>query len=179
VPTIGEVKWGSDNPIEAAPVLSDEEVDTLKKRMAAMDKLLADQERSPMRPYPGALSLWESGTKLHGGGDEKVYECPSADNHGPPCLGIIGGSAQGYGHLVCPTCQKVWKGTQVVGERLARLTDQGWSTLIYRYFVRLGHNADIYMKHPRVDIRKVSGLEQAKQLQGHLRLLPRLSLGLM
>jgi hypothetical protein len=174
-----EIKWGEDNPIENAPVLSEEDQDALKKKMAAMDKLLAQQQiakykielfcsyrRSKVRPFPAAISLWESGSKLHGGGDEKVYECPAEKFKLPPCNGIIGGLNQGYGHLVCPKCRKVWKGTQVDGERFAVLTNRGWSQLIMKFFIRLEHNADIYVKTPRSDLRIAANAEQLKQLGG-------------
>jgi len=179
VPNVGEVKYGEDLSIDEAPSLSEEELDILKKRMLAMDKLLAEQKvakykievmfsirRSGRAPYAGALSLWESGAKLHGGGDVKMYFCPSEAFGKGPCQGLIGGSAQGYGHLVCPDCKVVWKGSQVHGEVMACLTTDNWSRLIYKHFVRLGHNADIYMKAPRADIRAASHIEQAKQYMG-------------
>ena len=174
-----EVKYGKDVSLENAPTLTDEERDGLKNRMLALDKLLEDQElakykveiafsheRGGHKAYPGAISLWESGNKLHGGGDTKVYECPSAEKGRPPCPGVIGGSAQGYGHLVCPLCQQVWKEDDVFGERLARLTTQNWAVLLYRYYVRVGHNADIYMKYMPNDLRKATESEQVKQQMG-------------
>jgi hypothetical protein len=179
VPIIRDVKWGEDNPIEAAPTLTEEELAILQKRMAAMDKLLAEQKkakykielmfssrRSGREAYAGALSLWESGAKLHGGGDTKIYECPAKALKFSDCDGLIPDASQGYGHLVCPKCQKVWKGSQVHGEVFARLTTANWALLIYKYFVRLGHNADIYVKLPKADIRRAAELEQARQLGG-------------
>lgn len=180
MPLVGqEVKWGEDNDLTAAPVLSEEELDTLKKRMLAMDKLLAQQQvakykielffssrRRGRESYVGALSLWESGSRLHGGGDDKMYLCPSAKFKLGECQGLIGGAAQGYGHLVCPKCQRVWKGTQVDGEIFGRWTTQQWATLICKYFIRLDHNADIYVKVPKADIREAAGLEQQKQMMG-------------
>jgi hypothetical protein len=180
VPTlVQDVKWGEDNALDAAPVLSEEEQDILKKRMLAMDKILATQKiakykielffshrRTGRAPTPGAISLWESGAKLHGGGDCKIYLCPSKAQKMGDCNGIIPDAAQGYGHLVCPNCKKVWKGSQVHGEIFARLTTQDWARLLYKYFVRLGHNCDIYVKVPKVDIRKAAALEQARQLRG-------------
>lgn len=180
MPTINpEVKYGEDTPIENAPVLSAEDADALKKRMESLDKLLATQklakykvevffgrQRSMHAAFPGCISLWESGNQLHGGGDTKVYECPSADLGHGPCNGIIGGSSQGYGHLVCPACLHTWRGDEVSGERLARLTTQNWAELIYRYYVRAGHNADIYMKYTPMDLREASSLEQVRQHMG-------------
>ena len=167
-----EIKWGEDNAIEDAPVLTAEEEDTLKKKMAAMDKLLVEKGRAkykievffsrryrPNQPTPGALSFWLSGSKLHGGGDEKIYLCPR-------CSILILPSAQGYGHLVCSKCGTVWKGEQTHGEIFHRLTTQNWAQLLYHWFRVLEFNADFYMKRPRLDIRSASSLEQARQLGG-------------
>jgi hypothetical protein len=129
-------------------------------------EVLFSRERGGRAPYPGMVSFWESGNKLHGGGDTKVYECPSEDQGRGPCAGIIGGSNQGYGHLVCPSCKHVWKDTEVSGERFARLTTQNWAACLYKYYVRVGHNADIYMKYTPQDLRKASELEQARQQMG-------------
>ena len=179
MPNLGDVKWGEDNSIDKAPTLTEEEQHILKKRMEAMDLLLAQQQiakykielffssrRSGREAFAGALSLWQSGSKLHGGGDEKMYFCPSTAMKMGDCDGLIGGTGQGYGHLVCPNCKKVWKGSQVHGEIFARLTTNDWALLTYKYFVRLEHNADIYVKSPKADIRKAAQLEQAKQLKG-------------
>lgn len=179
--TVKEVKWGHDNDLENAPVLGEEELAALKGRMLAMDKLLAEAKKAKykielmfgshyasLQPYPGALSLWESGSKLHGGGDTKVYECPGKTLKKSECTGLIPDASQGYGYLMCPACKTVWQGTQVHGERLARLTTQGWATLLYRFYVRLGHNADIYVKRPRRDIRVAAGTEQERQRMGEV-----------
>lgn len=179
MPNIGEVKWGEDNDLSQAPTLTEEELDTLKQRMAAMDKLLAEHKkakykiellfqakRSGRTAFAGALSLWESGAKLHGGGDTKIYECPARAKKISDCQGLIPDASQGYGFLVCPDCKKVWKGEDVHGEVFARLTTDGWAQLVYKYFARLGHNADIYVKSPKVDIRQVAQLEQVKQMMG-------------
>lgn len=176
---IKDVKYGEDNDLDNAPVLTEEEKHILTNKMAAMDKLLAEQQqakykiellfgvtRSSKTAYPGALSLWISGNRLHGGGDTKMYECPARAQKTSDCLGIIPDSSQGYGHLVCPKCMTVWKGSQVHGEVFARLTTAGWAQLIYRYFRRLDHNCDIYIKAPKHDIRKASALEQNKQMMG-------------
>jgi hypothetical protein len=175
MPTLGEVKWGEDNSLDVAPQLTAEEKDLLEKRKAALDKLLArkqlakykielfmnGKERGPNRPYTGMVSFWESGSRLHGGGDDKVYLCPAEG-----CKGIIGGSSQGYGHLVCPSCMKVWKGTEVIGEKVHKHTTADWAKVIHRYFIHLGFNADIYLKYMRFELRGAASLEQMRQYHG-------------
>ena len=174
-----EVKWGQDNPIEVAPVLTEQELDTLKKRQAAFDALLKDEGKAKYKIEIlfkhtrrshglsfGALSIWESGTKLHGGGDTKMYWCPAKDMKTSDCSGIIPDASNGYGHLVCPDCKKVWAGEQVYGEIMYNLDADKWSLVLLKHYIRLGHNADIYLKYPKHDLRVASRLEQAKQLMG-------------
>jgi hypothetical protein len=174
-----ELKWGEDNPVDHAPVLTEQELDTLKKKQVAFDRLLAEEGKAKYKIEVlfkhtrrvrglsfGALSIWESGTKLHGGGDTKMYWCPGKELKVSDCVGIIPDASNGYGHLVCPDCKRVWQGEQVFGEIFYGLDAEKWSIVILRHYIRLGSNADIYLKYPRHDLRVASGLEQAKQLMG-------------
>jgi hypothetical protein len=175
-----EVKWGEDLDLDKAPVLSAEELDILKKRQAVMDRLLAEKKRAKYKielffgsdyktgqHYPGAVSLWLSGSKLHGGGDEKIYLCPK-------CGGFILPSAQGYGHLVCSKCGKVAKAAEAIGEIFLRLTTQNWVGVIYKWFRIMEFNADIYVKRPKMSLRVAADLEQARQRGGEKLLAARL-----
>lgn len=179
MPLIQEVKYGEDNPVEKAPQLTLEEEQILKDRMLALDKLLSDKElakykieimfdrkRSRDAPSFGIMSFWESGSKFHGGGDTKIYFCAGKKLGVSNCDAFIPDSSNGYGHLVCPNCKKVWKGDQVDGEIGARLTMQNWATVVVKYFLKMEARADIYMKFPRYDIRQLTRMEQEKQLMG-------------
>jgi hypothetical protein len=181
--SVKEVKYGEALSLDSAPVLSAEELHILKKRQAAMDKLLASQRKGKYKlelmfgssyrsgqAYPGAVSLWLSGSKLHGGGDEKIYCCPRClkefRSQILPTEALIPPAAQGYGHGVCGKCATTWQGDDLRGEIFARLTTQGWTELIYRWLRTLQFNSDIYMKRPRLDLRVAADLEQARQLGG-------------
>jgi hypothetical protein len=171
---------------EKPPELSDEDRDALKKRMEAMDKVLATKQlakyklelffgkaRSMTIPVPGILSFWESGTKLHGGGDAKIYICPGKFLKRNECEAPIPFAFNGYGHLVCPTCQTTWKDKEVIGEVLGRHSMRDWSILLFKYFMRLGGNCDIYLKHAPTDIRSMAAREQEKAQGGELLLKAR------
>jgi hypothetical protein len=173
MPTLAEpVKFGEDADIEKAPVLSEEEKHTLKKRMEVMDTLLRERKRAKFKvevmfgsdyksgqPYAGAMSWWLSGSRLSGGGDDKVYECPG-------CAALLLPSNMGYGFGVCGKCGKTWKGAQLVGEKFAKLTTQNWVTALYAAFRALELNADFYMKRTKLDVRRAAGLEQERQRGG-------------
>lgn len=174
-------KFGKDRPIDEAPVLSDEDKFEMQKRMEALDKLLATQKkakyklelffgkaRSMRYPVPGALSFWESGTKLHGGGDTKIYFCPGKQIGKNNCDKVIPFAFNAYGFLVCPSCKETWKGNQVIGEVFGRHSMRDWAELLYRYHLRLDQNCDIYLKHSPDDIRSVAAREQERQKGGEL-----------
>ena len=176
-----EIKPGEDNPIEATPILTDDEKEIIKQKQGALDKLLSEQgiakykvdvqfasKYSTLKPSAGIVSFWESGKKFHGGGDCKLYICPGKDKGMNECSSFIPEISQGYGHLLCPSCQKVWKGEEVVGEVGYRLTSQGWTDVLLRWFLRLGMNADLRIKYPPDDVRSVSSREQDKQMMGDL-----------
>lgn len=172
---------GEDVPIENAPVLTEEDKHTIKQKMEALDKLFAEQGkarykieiffkagRSSWKPSVGILSFWESGAKLHGGGDAKMYICPGKKKGVSQCEAFIPDSGNGYGHLVCPACGKVWEGEDVIGEVVANLTMQNWAKAIYGYYKQLGLNADICVKHAKSDIHNATILEQERQRGGEL-----------
>lgn len=176
-----EIPFGEDRSIEQAPVLSEEDKHEMQKRMEALDKVLATQKkakyklelffgkaRSTRVAIPGALSFWESGTKLHGGGDTKVYFCPGKQQKKNDCEKIIPFAFNAYGFMVCPHCGETWKGGQVIGEVLGRHTMQDWSKLLLKYHMRLDQNCDIYLKHSPDDIRSVAAREQEKTRGGEL-----------
>lgn len=177
-PTRQAVAWTE----ETVPVqLSPEEVEAVQERIKAMDALLRPtkrakykievlftQARSIHKPTPGVISFWESGSKLHGGGDAKLYVCPGKSLKKSNCESFIPDSANASAFLWCPSCGQRWEGSSVIGEQLAVLSMKKWAEVILYYFVRLGHDADIYLKHAKDDIRTAAMHEQARQRGGEL-----------
>ena len=171
-----EVQWSEDS---APAELSREEQEAVRMRIKALDELLKTTKhakykielffgkaRSLTQPTPGIMSFWESGAKLHGGGDAKVYFCPGKYLHINDCETIIPEAANVSSLHFCPKCGRTWKGKQVIGEQLANLSMKNWARVILHYFIRLEHNADIYLKHAPDDIRTVAMLEQARNRGG-------------
>ena len=159
--------------------LSEEEVHRLKKKQEAFDKLLETEQKAKYKievmfrhsrkavgPVDGSLSIWESGTKLNGEGDAKVYFCPSKEMKRGDCNGLLPDVSNGMGHLVCPKCGVVWKEDQVYGEIFFRLPYERWADVLVRYYALTGNNADVYVKFPKHDVRAIAKQEQAKQLMG-------------
>jgi hypothetical protein len=122
---------------------------------------------------PVMVLIWESGKKLHGGGDQKMYWC-GFDNCGRP----FSSDNFAYAHVVCPHCKReqfLDKATKdkhilyaknegidcaslirmpiVVGEKLAKLTPPKLADLLVKTFYSLGGDADIYLKYSPYAIR--------------------------
>lgn len=176
-PTPQEVKWSDVD--KKTQELSREEHHNLQKRQEAFDKLLEDNKRAKYKIevmfrhsrrstglIDGMLSIWESGTKLSGEGDAKVYFCPSKELGRGECQAILPDVSNGFGHLVCPKCGQSWKDSEVYGEVFFKLPYEKWAEVLVTYYARTGHNADIYLKYPKHDVRVIAAKEQEKQLKG-------------
>lgn len=163
------------------PFMTVEEREVIEQKKKALDKLLEEKDLakykieilfgkgfSTVKPSHGGVSFWESGAKLHGGGDAIMHLCPGKDLKINDCESFIPDSSHGYGFLVCPSCHRTWEGEQVSGQILARLTVQDWAKLVLKYFKKLEMRADIYVKYHPDDIRSAAAIEQAKQHMGDI-----------
>jgi hypothetical protein len=155
----------ADNEVEEAAI---------KAQKQQLDKFFADRVqakykieiqfgkgRSTWKHFPGAVSLYLSGTKLNGGGDEKLYLCPH-----PHCGGIIYPNERLGATVMCRKCNTMIPEQQLVGELLFRLAPPDWAKVIHKYYIELGHNADIYCKYHRDDIRYQAAMELARAQGG-------------
>lgn len=156
---------------EAEKAISPAEAEAIRQRMDALNRFFGERiqatykieiqfgkKRSMWKPFPGAMSLYLSGTKLHGGGDEKMYLCP-----GPQCQGIIYPNERLGATVMCRACEMMWPETDLVGELFFHLTPQDWATAILKMFIRLEHKADLYLKYHPDDIRYRATLEAARK----------------
>ena len=147
---------------------SENEEQAIRQQMAALDRffnkgkidakfkieLQFGKDRSSWKPFAGAMSLFLSGTKLHGGGDEKLYFCPRED-----CDGVVFPNDRIGSSVVCRNCQMQWDEESLVGERLYRLTSQNWAEVVTKWFRKVELNADIYLKYHPMDIRSKAAVE--------------------
>jgi hypothetical protein len=170
---------GIDLATARIPLLTEEEkhaaevrvaMDTARRAGAGLARykieLFFAHTRSAHGASAGAVSLWESGAELHGGGDAKIYLCPGRSLRLSDCEALIPDRANAYGFLACPSCKNVWRADQVHGEILAKLAPPAWAELLVRMFQKLGCTADVVLKYPREDLRAASTKEQARQRMG-------------
>jgi len=148
-------------------VLSEDEQAAIEGRKKALDKifqeagkarykveLLLGHRRAAYGPSPGCLTFWESGSKLHGGGDAMMHLCPGKHLNKNDCSAFIGSEGHVLGNLVCSACGQVWPGEQGIGQLLFVLTTQNWATVLLKYYHQLGCNADLVLKyHPQSLVR--------------------------
>jgi hypothetical protein len=169
---------GLSNPEAAPRILSEEEKHDIAEMRRLEDEHRASEHIakfkievmftsvfSVTKPVPGVISFWESGSKLHGGGDTIIHFCPGKRLGKNDCDHYIPDPAHGYGFLVCPKCHNVWKGDRVHGQILYRLHVQQWAEVIEQHYRKLDMNCDIVIKYHRADIR---GAMRARFVQDSL-----------
>lgn len=154
--------------------LSEDEQKEIRERMRAVGELLRQaptarykievqfgKGRSTWKPFPGVISIFLSGNKLHGGGDEKIYLCPRKG-----CGNVIHPTDRIGAKALCRACDQMWNVEQLTGELYFFLTPPKWAAVIHRMFVKLEHNADIYCKYHPTDIRLQTAMEMARARGG-------------
>jgi hypothetical protein len=155
--------------------LSDGEIRAIEDKVKALEKIFSERiiakfkleiqfgknRTSSGQPFAGVVTMWLSGTKLNGGGDEKVYECPN-----PRCGQLILPHQIDNNRSICPHCGNIWKSEDTIGERFFKLTDQNWAHAVLQMFSKVDMNADIYLKYHPTDIRYQTAMELARDRGG-------------
>jgi hypothetical protein len=149
---------------------------TKDKKLKAKYKIevIYDWRRSSLRHVPTALGVivWESGRRLHGGGDEKMFWCPYHD-----CGRAFSSDNFGYQHAVCPHCQReifldpqakadhikaaaadgsdvegLKRIPEVMDVRLMNVTPVDLAGFLVTLWHHLEGNADVYLKYSPKEI---------------------------
>ena len=167
-----------------APVMNKEDIDLAQHRAKYKIEIHFGKDRSTHGLCPGAVLIWESGRRLHGGGDEKMYWCGY-----PDCKKPMSTDNFAYMHVVCPVCQReqfldpyskaahikqmkkdrkspedIARLPMVVGELFFKLPPPKIADLLASVFNDLQRNADIYLKFHPLDIRYAGKIETTSDI---------------
>jgi hypothetical protein len=132
-----------------------------------------DRSMSSLKPSVGMMLAWESGKHYHGGGDDQMYWCGYDD-----CNKLMSTDNFAMFSAVCPHCRResfldpdsktfhvrevrkrgdnpaeLAKMPIIVGQKVFKMTPPKLAELIYKVWMELGSNADIYLKYHPSDIR--------------------------
>lgn len=131
-----------------------------------------NKNRTTAGPNTAAVSIFESGARLNGEGDELVYLCNERDKGlalGMPgvkdrpvirgyggCGGVIPGNNLRGGVALCPNCKATISSEGLTSTLLVNLTTKKLAALVTDIFRKLESNADVYIKYHPTDIRSVA-----------------------
>jgi len=131
--------------------------------------------RTDRQSYNALLLLWESGKHLHGGGDGAMYICldhrPFEKVRSPSVLSALRSKMRNEAHQIagcgspipstqvqmglarCPTCGRIINSEHLMGQLPFFGTTAELAELTEILYSKLKHNADVYAKYYKTDIR--------------------------
>lgn len=135
-------------------------------------EIMFGPKRTPQGPNTVCIHIWESGKRLDGDADDRMYWCRDvAMDSTLGCGKPIPSGAIHNGVAICPSCQMAIRADRLTGEQIHRITTQNLARKIEAIFHDLKDNADIYAKYSPEDIRyravlREKGFEKARYLRG-------------
>ena len=155
-------------------------------------QLWIKSDRSLHKPLAFTLSFWESGKRLHGGGDESMWVCrkkpdaprppkPFGVAHRPStftkeatpngCDSVIPGDHAVRGFVLCPYCGVRWDTEHIADALFYRLTVSKAAEVVSEWYRKLSNDCDIYVKYRPEDVRvkmmaRKYGVRHARQHKG-------------
>lgn len=126
--------------------------------------------RTPKGPNVVGIQVWESGRRLHGGGDDRSFICRSTlSNEG--CLNIITSDNIRGGVAFCPHCKLAINAQLLTGMMGGNYRTTVLAEELELLFHKLDNSADIYLKYHETDVRylamlRAKGAVIARRLKG-------------
>lgn len=118
------------------------------------------------------ISIWESGKRFHGGGDELMFWCKdNRKGHDDGCWSPIPGDNIRAGIALCPNCKRAVNAELLTNMRIGNVYMDSLANELAVIFHQLGENADIFLKFHKEDVRYMAmyrekGPDVAKRLKG-------------
>lgn len=135
-------------------------------------EIMFGPKRTPQGPNAVCIQLWESGKRLDGDADDRMYWCRDvAMDSNLGCGKPIPSGAIHNDIAICPSCQMAIRADKLTGEQIHFITTQNLALKVEAVFHDLKDNADIYCKYDQSDIRyqavlREKGFEKARWLRG-------------
>lgn len=128
--------------------------------------------RSINGPNLCGVTIWESGKRLNGGGDDKMYWCmDNRPGHNDGCGGYIPSSNIRGAVAICPHCNKAVNAKYLTDMLVFKLSTKKLAAKLAQIFYKLDGSADIYCKYDKTDMRTQAmgrdrGWDVANRLRG-------------
>lgn len=177
-----EMRQWADRVAENAKKKSPDELRKQSKELGFSNEIRAkwkievqfSNKRTTFGPNLFGLSVWESGRRLNGGGDDLTFWCLNSDedaNAKEGCGGIIISDNVKGSVAYCPHCKRAVNAEKLTQLRIGNMTHQNLAIELEKLFRKLDSSADIYLKFDRADIRVIAmekdkGTEVANRLRG-------------
>lgn len=150
-------------------------------------QIMFKSDRSDRAPIAFSLSFWESGKRLHGGGDEMMFVCrrhQDAPRVGPGdivrpsqlaspngCGNLIPGDMISGNVAICPHCNSRHLTSQIGDSVFYRAGAEEAAAIIANWWRRLECSADLFAKYLPADprtayMRSTEGVLKARRLRG-------------
>lgn len=132
------------------------------------------KDRSPTKMNAVGISIWESGKRFHGGGDELMYWCKdNRPDHDEGCWAPISSDYIRGDVAICPKCGRAVNAELLTNLRAGNVYIDTLAKTLAHIFRELNSNADLYLKFHKTDIRyiameKAKGPDVARKLKGML-----------
>ncbi len=124
-------------------------------------EILFGPKRTMTGPNVVRIGLWESGTKLHGGGDASLFFCKDGTvDHGAGCWApILPRNVRGA-VAYCNACNGAINSSKLTVHKEGYIKTKTLAAEVARLFRTLDNSADLYCKFNRDDIHYISMLRQ-------------------
>lgn len=129
-------------------------------------------DRTTAGPNLAGITIWESGKRFHGGGDDLAYWCKdNRQGHDEGCWGPIISDHINNGLAYCPKCKRTVNAEMLTSLRVVKLPTSKLCEVLTDIFRKLDSNCDIYLKFHKTDVRykammQAKGPQAANKLKG-------------
>lgn len=142
--------------LDRAKQVKDEELGALASKDAPAKykiEVKFQKDRTVHGPNTCVVEFWESGSKLHGGGDALMFMCRNKEDYTQGCGAIFSQDYVRGAMALCPKCNRLVNASLLTNslsrDDKHRLSSRELATFLAKFWMKLGGDADIYLKfHP-------------------------------